>query len=89
MATDIFIVRILPHKGKGGKKDTFPWIQLSQLDRVTKKRRPKLRIKASGYRETKIPLNHDYPSKVLWKKVARQVGVEILKYSKNIRAYPR
>jgi hypothetical protein len=32
---------------------------------------------------------HDYPSKALKKKVARQLGVEIFSYSKNIKAYPK
>jgi len=88
MATDMFIVRIISHRGKKAK-DTFPWIQVHQLTGARRKPMPKLKIQESGYSQLPIKLGHDYPIRPRLNKVAGELGIAILEKSNNIQIYSK
>ena len=89
MASDIFIVRITPAKGKKSGT-TFPWIVVQELERKRTSPRPKLQVSASGYSEKLITNNLAGPEKrAKLKGVATQLGMAILKASGNVMAHAK
>jgi hypothetical protein len=47
-----------------------------------------LKLRESGYREVKIPFQYDeYPTNSELKKVAKQLGLLLLKRSQNVKDY--